>query len=329
MDARAAVAAVGRGVTVAGVISGNSQDNRVGTRAMIAGDVNGDSVDDFIIVEGLDGTIGTMLIHGGGPPAQLTDDDVYYFGIGGFGCVDLGYSARLSLGDINADGLDDFAVFGDTSVRVVFGKVATNAANLGDIQMGVGGYEIDFADGYVFDNDVGRAADARHDFGGDGLLDLVFSAPWTEDEPQIVVVRGGLGPSATSFADLKAMGWIRTIHGECNLGRGLAFVPDLNQDQRAELWIGRPWGDMSAVYLVPGASEAGPMELPSLVESGRALRFVLDEPAELGEFVHVAELTGDGVADLIVGVPTASPQGRPNAGRVFVLSGAAIASLLP
>ena len=285
---------------------------------------------DFSVVEQLEDS-GTLVVLGGGGPVELTDDGLFD-GMGGFGTLELGEFGRVALGDVNADGLADFGVFGDkfgeAFLRVVFGKPDTMNVFRSDIQMGLGGFEIAFADDYVLGAWLGENAVAGEDFDGDGETDLVFTAS-SKDKPEIVVMRGGPGPPGITLAELKDAGRIRTIDGPSGLGSGLAFVPDVSQDQRAELLIGSSWEMPNAVYLVFGTAETEPMELEALLSSGGALRFVLDDPAPFGSAipVHAAELTGDGIVDLVIGAPTSSPGGIESAGRLFVISGAALPSL--
>jgi FG-GAP repeat len=103
-----------------------------------------------------------------------------------------------------------------------------------------------------------------------------------------------------------------------NFGQSVSGVPDVNQDGYADLLIGAPLFDVGAMtaagaaYLYSGADG-------SLLQQweGQATNFNFGASVS-----HAGDVNLDGVPDLIIGAPAASPNGKVSAGSVYVYSGA-------
>ncbi|MCX8519472.1 MAG: Ig-like domain-containing protein, partial [Methylophilaceae bacterium] len=153
------------------------------------GDVNGDGYADILIGtnSGAAGSTVAYLVFGKAGTAVVNLSAIA-LGSGGFvvttpNLVDTstkGYSLT-ALGDMNGDGLADFMIGSPASASsqgvsyVVYGQTTTNTVNLSSIANGIGGFAIN---GTGSTDNIGTAVTAT-DVNGDGLIDLVVTAPAT------------------------------------------------------------------------------------------------------------------------------------------------------
>ncbi|MBI4616085.1 MAG: FG-GAP repeat protein [Planctomycetes bacterium] len=151
------------------------------------------------------------------------------------------------------------------------------------------------------------------DLDGDGVSDVVVMASrWTgaNDTGRIYVFRGHSELASTGAAAADAI-----ISGDAagNLF-GVPFATgDLNEDGIADLLAVASGADLAYVFF--GQPDFGSRA------AGTADAILSAEGA--GDFggVAVGDVTGDGVADAIVGAPAADPGGEADAGRVYVFRG--------
>ena len=144
-----------------------------------AGDVNGDGMDDLIIGSRLKGSY-VVFGRTGGFPAEVVLDDLD--GTDGFQITGRLDSDVAGVGDLNGDGVDDFAIgnrnvplFGDDltgSVFVVYGTGDGFPARL-DLQTldGTNGFRID---GVERGEGIGHAISSAGDINDDGSPDLLI-----------------------------------------------------------------------------------------------------------------------------------------------------------
>ncbi len=123
-----------------------------------------------------------------------------------------------------------------------------------------------------------------------------------------------------------AWGTYRAFDGSAagdNLGLAVAGIGDLNGDGYDDLLLGRPGADPG------GRTNAGSCSVHSGLDGALLLQIDgLEAGARFGSSAAPAgDVDGDGVPDLLVGAPTASPNGLAGAGSAFVHSGATGAPL--
>jgi len=211
-------------------------------------------------------------------------------------------AAVAPLRDVDGDGGADFAAGapganeGAGLVRIVSGRTG---ATIREIRGATPGERF------------GEAIATVPDFDSDGVPDLLVGSPSYSPEGAIASAGAAtLVSTATGAA-------IRRFEGDeagARLGAAVASVPDATGDDVPEFLLGAPLAGAGrgAVLLLSGAGDA-----PVLVLSGSGPK------DRFGSSVAgLADVSGDGRGDVVVGAPGASPGARPGAGVVLAFSGA-------
>ena len=191
------------------VVRGITQDDRLGTKVDLTGDINGDGIEDLVISSSSGGNISTSPYsyyssdrrgetyvvfgksNGFGSTINLNNLD----GNNGFKVAgvkqDDSLGSAIAVGDINGDGIDDLAVGapyaggrvtnysseysrGTGGTYIIFGKQSGFAANV-DLKSldGNNGFALGGIDAQ---DNLGTAIASAGDINGDGFDDLVISA---------------------------------------------------------------------------------------------------------------------------------------------------------
>ena len=318
-------------------ITGEHPGDLAGTAIDGRFDVNGDGRLDLIIGASFEDTGGDLagaayVVFGeaGGFDRDI-DLAAIAAGTGGFKIIgqaarDFAGTSVASAGDVNGDGLDDLIIGAEGNnsrgesgaAYVVYGRNGSFPAqvNLDDVEAGGGGFKIRAEqDG----DSVGAAVSSAGDINGDGLDDLVVTAPFAtgsaNDKGAAYVVfgkAGGLG--AVDLANVAAgTGGFRLL-GEGNYDRtgySTASAGDVNGDGFDDLIIGstlfRDAGNnvLGGAYVVFGKDEpfAGNVDLADIARGEGGFRLVGEKQyGDTGKSVAgVGDVNGDGVDDLIVG----------------------------
>ncbi len=202
-------------------------------------------------------------------------------------------------------------------------------------------------EGATAGDDLGTAVSIFGDFNGDGLDDLVVSAPDGDPDNrsgagEVYVVFGGGVDAIVDLGNLDGATFVR-LDGVAALdyaGRELTSLNaggDFNGDGLDDLSLGVITTDPNGVgaageaYVVFGASGAGLAALSAggigfdLNELDGSEGFALpgsDTNDGVSQSVSGAgDANGDGIDDMIIGVRNTSPEGRGNAGEAFVVFG--------
>jgi hypothetical protein len=282
----------------------------------------------------VDAAISSIAFPGGAPPGVAGFQLQGEFGLMRFGNA-------VACGDFDGDGIDDIAV---SAPRRLGASVAGRVYIIrGDP---IKRYMTDLVALRVFERLVtvigpNRPTDSSFgdrllftDIDNDGRDDLVIGSPNAGPGGEVFIDYGRDFSSLTfSVDDVPTTDpSLTVIQGEApgdRLGAALG-AGDLSGDGRADLAIGAPLNDYGGrdagkVYVFFGADRNTTLGLPlptrvPLAARLPAVAIVGTGPNEaLGWAIAIGDFDGNGLSDLAIGAPYASPSGMNAAGKTYVL----------
>lgn len=273
-------------------IEPGSDGGELGSSVHAAGDVNGDGLADVIVGSYNNTGLGSAYVVFG--KADVVPVEVDALGTGGFTIRDEtnGSSDSVGLavsggGDFNGDGLSDLVVADESwgGVYIVFGADATDAVDLG--ALGDRGMVIEApSDETGFGTLVAMAGDVN----GDGLADVIVAG---DESAEVVVVFGAAGSADVNIDVLGDRGFrIETASAAVVNGAG-----DVNGDDRADVVIGTAEAGAFVVY-----GRAATTTVSVLDGEFDGFSVTTNESYVTGVGAG-GDIDGDGVGDVIIGVP--------------------------
>jgi len=344
------------------VIQGFVQESNTGWSVSSAGDVNGDGLDDLLVGQrkwnnpSVPGEAYVIYGQAGSSRGRIdlsTLSSSQGFTIQGGNGEVFGHSVS-SAGDVNGDGIDDLIVGaqggndGGTDAGeayVIYGQAGTRGR--------IDATTLSPSQGFVIQGDtagdlLGECVSSAGDVNGDGIGDLIVSAPRGDDggrdaaEAYVIYGQTGTSRGRLDLTTLSAsQGFV--IQGE-DIGAAMSgygglqvsSAGDVNGDGIGDLLVGSPYVDDGGIeagqaYVIYGQSgtSRGRLDLTTLAPSQG---FIIQGDAA-GDFAGgsvsaAGDVNGDGLDDLIVGAPYGD-DGGTNAGEAYVVYGFRNTSTVP
>jgi hypothetical protein len=299
------------------------------------GDVNGDGFADFAIGStnadyASRNEAGTVyIIYGRASTAVVTSIDLASslagkgIKIGGAAAGNHVGSAISGAGDVNDDGVHDL-IIGCTGCDPQ-GRVDAGAAYL--IYCSHSMTDIDLAEytqraivriaGASSGDLLGASVCDSADVNGDGFADLLLGAPGTETEYGVetgcVHVIYGASNNLPTDVDLAAHEAGPTSYTICGteeggrLGTAVASAGDVNQDGFDDMLLGAGGNDGTA-YILPGSDNLPIFDIHLTNDTSMIMFTAPNAESGLGLSLDGGyDLTGDGIADVLLGAVTSDP----------------------
>lgn len=335
------------------VIQGDRSGDHAGRSVAVAGDINGDGVDDLIVGafrgdnRGLDAGEAYVVYGIAGltrPNLDLSSlSAAQGFAIEGDSPGDLAGFSAAGVGDINGDGIDDIAIGSRDNdeggpnagaAYVLFGRAGTArpTVNLAALSP-TDGFKITGAAAF---DELGTSVSGAGDINGDGIDDLVIGAPGNDatapDAGAAYVIFGRSGASRETVY-LNALGASDgfAIFGEADgdsLGNSVSGAGDVNGDGLQDLLVSALYSDgggvkAGATYVILGQLGGIRSDLSVANLAGR--EGLVIQGAAAGDYSGRAvsgagDVNGDGIDDLLVGA-TGNDAGGDFAGATYVIFG--------
>jgi len=280
---------------------GEKAANTLGYSLAVANDLDADGVADYLVASNV--FTSTTHIVTGRVYAYSGSTGSLLFTLTGSTDFQFFRESLATIGDVDADGVDDFAVGSlDSAMGGGSGRGRVDVFS-GATQSVI----TSFVGAPPDDAGIGKALSGGSDFDGDGVPDLVVGDPYH--------LTNGADSGAVFVYSSATWTPIFTWYGRNpsdQFGVDVRCVGDASADGVPDVLIGSSIGykRRGNAYLYSGRT------------GHRLFRFVADEPdTKFGQMLGVVgDITGDGSADLLICASEDSKAG-PDVGRVFIYSG--------
>jgi hypothetical protein len=355
------LAAIANGTGLGFAINGESQMSNSGFYISSLGDINGDGKADLLIdAPGAPGSLGNPIfpygpgrayvVYGKADSAAVSLAQVGV-GNGGFSATGTdqweSFGSSLSgLGDVNGDGIADFALlspnhklypvsndYSGSHLYIIFGKSVNGDISLPSIAAGQGGFTMNLPGqiGNANFEETLYAVKSAGDVNGDGLADFMVRVHETfTNKSEVCVVFGKADGSAVDpHAVLAGQGGFAITNSAISPSQApgeMKGVGDVNGDGLADMIVGNTnilgTGDPNS-YVVFGKKDGSAVDLKQIAAgNGGGFAFIGESISDnAGYSVSSAgDMNGDGLADLVVSAPYNGDSGL-YAGRLYVVYG--------
>ncbi len=275
-------------------MTGSVDLQQLGASLDLAGDVDGDGTDDFIVGAPASSVGGTgrgavVLISGATfgvirSHVGLVDNEQFGHAVAG-------------LTDLNRDGYAEYAV-GTPLANTQFGKV--------EVYNGLDGTVLNTFHGGITHH-MGFSVCSAGDVDADGTADILIGSPYASNRFGLAEVYSGVTGALIYEYHGQSAGW------QQQLGDAVEGVGDLNLDGFDDFVIGASkYGTLTAGAAFAYSSRDGSLLFEWHGENGAWFGTSL---------ARLDDLNGDTIPEIIIGAPRQSANGIGGAGRAFVYSG--------
>jgi hypothetical protein len=328
-------------------VNGLGSSDQFGETATIIGDINGDGLDDLLFGASkrdlaIKSDVGaTAVIFGAETITSTASFDISSlngsngFTIAGLNADDQFGRYASQIGDINGDGIDDFAVAAlgvdgtiksdIGSVYVIFGNSNIGASGAGDLSAldGTTGFVIK---GSTTEQSIGVSISGLGDVNGDGFDDFIFGNRNANISESYVIFGNSSFSASASIDTLDGNSGfkITTIASDYS-DYSLNGAGDVNGDGLNDIIVGIPGnedftGGAHIVFGETSLGSSGTFDLSS-INGSNGVSFLGINPGDItGENISSAgDIDGDGLDDFLLGAAELT-QNR-DSGQGFVLFG--------
>jgi len=324
------------------VINGINEGDGLGRSVISDSDINGDGIADLIIdapdadPNGIRDAGSTYVVFGGttvgaGGNVELSSlDGTNGFVINGINEGEILGRSVISDSDINADGMADLIIANPLADPNGIREAGSTYVVFGGTTVGVGGSvdlsSLDSTNGFVINginesDRLGSSVISDSDINGDGIADLIISAP--SADPNGIINAGstyvafggttvGVGGSLEASSLDGTNGFvINGINEGDFLGGSVISGSDINADGIADLIISAPLADPNGIteagstYVVFGGTTVGAggsVDLSSLDgNNGFVLNGIAVRDLSGYSISGAGDINGDGIDDVIIG----------------------------
>jgi hypothetical protein len=301
------------------VASGAAANDFTGNALSRAGDVNGDGLPDVVIgayrsaAAAGDNAGNAYVLFGkrDAQPVALGALGAAGFGISGIGAGEFAASSVAGAGDVNGDGLDDVIVgvpgrsfagtTGAGAAYVVFGKRDSVTVSLAAVEAGGGGFAITGNDA---GDSAGTSVAGAGDVNGDGLADVALGVPAASaSESAVYVVFGKADGAAVSLPAIEAGSGgfvVASPAAGLDVGRAVAGAGDVDGDGLDDLVVRG-----LAAHVVLGKADGAAISFAEIEAGQRG--FAIGDEATADSVAGAGDVNGDGLDDIVLGLPDATP----------------------
>ena len=252
-------------------------------------------------------------------------------------------SGASTVGDFNNDSFDDIIIAARTadfngdnsgSLYVVFGRSSNfpEAFSVADLD-GSNGFRID---GVSANDLTGFGYSSAGDVNNDGIADLLIGArsanpigTLSSGAAYVIFGTENAMPAIFDLSDIDGNNGFRIVtqSNAARLGDNVSYLGDVNNDQIDDIIVGAPAYDglgtnTGAVYIIFGRSTFPASLNVATLNGADGFKVTPSSPAgSLGVVSYAGDFNNDGIDDMLMGAPTASPSGDSGAGEAYVLFG--------
>lgn len=319
----------------------------------IAGDVNGDGLDDIVVgtsladISGVNSAGAAYVIFGKTTTTPVDVADVAA-GVGGFMIYgteefgDVGWSVD-GAGDVNGDGLDDVLVStrginpAPHGCYVVFGKTTTEPISAPDLAAGIGGFAI--LGPTLSHAGLGTDVSGAGDVNGDGLDDILlgdtnYNVHGENQAGAVLVVFGKTTTELVSADDVYAGTGGFAILGSSefqNAGAWVSEAGDVNGDGLDDVLLGASYYETigtstllfpGAAYVVFGKASTEPVSLGDVEDGEFGIHITGSAGTHNLAVVGAAgDVNNDGLDDIIVAASNQHLMDGVGVGVAYIIYG--------